>query len=233
VNELELPDLYEAAARATINERCARAYLHDIRGSMQALFSALELLGRTAKYGNDNPVRVERACDLARRAISNHEKSTLGVLQLLTLQHAEAATVDPDALMREVVHFLRNEAATREVTVTVSSVTGLRISTELAKLQTLLVGLLTAAIDETSAGTELRVSIERRDNHAVISIGSDAGYRDMPEAEDLWRYPHKRLHQRELTLLFARQFMAAHGGRLEIHSDAPRGALHLYYPCLA
>jgi signal transduction histidine kinase len=233
VNELELPDLYEAAARATINERCALAYLHDVRGSMQALFSALELLGRSAKSGNDNAARVERAYDLARRAISHHEKSTLGVLRLLTLQHAEAAVVDPDVLVREVVHFLRNEAATREVTVTISSVTGLGISTELARFHTLLVGLVTAAIDATPAGAELPVSIGRRENYAVISIGSDAGYGGIPEAQEPWCPPRKRLHQRELTLLFARQFMAANGGRLEIHSDAPRGTLRLYYPCLA
>ena len=42
---LSLTDLYEAAARAAINERCAPAYLHDVRGSLQALFGALELLG--------------------------------------------------------------------------------------------------------------------------------------------------------------------------------------------
>jgi len=48
---LSLTDLYEAAARATINERCAPAYLHDFRGSLQALFGALELLGRSARAG--------------------------------------------------------------------------------------------------------------------------------------------------------------------------------------
>lgn len=55
MNELGLTDLYEAAARATINERCAPAYLHDVRGSLQALLGALELLGRSARAGGGDP----------------------------------------------------------------------------------------------------------------------------------------------------------------------------------
>jgi signal transduction histidine kinase len=233
VNELALPDLFEAAARATIIERCAPAYLHDVRGSMQALFSALELLGRSAKAGG-NPLRVEKVCDLARRAISNHEKSTMAVLQLLTLQHVEAAAVDVGALMSEVAHFLRNDAAAKQVTISICGTAKLYISAESTRLQTLLVGLVTAALDNVPAGTELKLSIDRRENDAVISIGSDAGYGEIQGIEELWQRPQGRLRPRELTLLFARQFLAANGGRLEINPDsAPGGALHLYYPCMS
>jgi hypothetical protein len=233
VNELEWSDLLETAARATIIERCAPAYLHDVRGSMQALFGALELLGRSAKSGCD-PVRVEKVCDLARRAISNHEKLTMGVLQILTLQHVEAAVLEVGMLLSEVAHFLRNEAAAKEVVITVSKAAELYISAECARFQTLLVGLIADAIDDVPPGTELKLSTERRDNDAVISIGSDAGYGEIRGTQPLsWR-SQGRLHPRELTLLFARQLLTAKGGRLEIDpGPPPSGALHLYYPCIA
>ncbi len=234
MNELGLPDLFEAAARVAINERCAAAYLHDIRGGMQALFSALELLSRSAKSGYDNPERVEKACELAKRAISNHEKSTLAALQALTLQRAEAAVIDVLTLVSDVARFLRNEAAGREVILKVVGAEGeVAISAERVRLQTVLVGLLLAAIDDVPPGSSLILSIGRADGDAVISMDSDAGYGEVSDLEDLWSRRSGRLRPQELTLLFARQFLAANGGRLDIDAAAaatPRGAMHLHYP---
>jgi hypothetical protein len=216
-----------------INERCAPSYLHDIRGSMQALFSALELLARSAKSGSGNPERVEKACELARRAISHHEKSTLEALQILTLQHVDVAAVDVLSLAGEVVHFLRNDAANKDVVVKVTGTQGVVILAERPRLQTALVGLLTAAIDEIPPGL-LLLSIDRVGDNAVISTDSDAGYEEIAGNDDLWTYPHCRLPSKDLTLLFVRQFLAANGGRLEIDAAAPpRGAMHLYYPAAA
>ena len=229
MNDLGLSELYETAARATINQRCAPAYLHDIRGTMQALFSALELLGRCAKAGN--PERVQKASELAKRAISKHEKSTLDALEALTLQDSAAAVVDIFALVNEVVRFLRNDAADKEVVLQVAGRDGLSISTERARLQTALVGLLIAAIDEAPHGSTLLLSVIRIDDDAVISVDTDAGYGESSLTEDPGR--PSRLLPKELTLIFARRFLGANGGRLQIcprSAASPRGALHLHYP---
>jgi signal transduction histidine kinase len=177
---------------------------------------------------------VERACALAKRAISHHEKSTIEALQVLTLQHAAATAVDVGALVNEVVHFLRNDAAIKEVVLRVTATDGVIVSAERAKLQTLLVGLLTTAIDETPPGASLQLSIDRLGHDALVSMDSDAGYGDAQETIDLWNRQRGRLRPKELTLLFARQFLAASGGRLEISPGAlPRGELRLYYPIAA
>jgi signal transduction histidine kinase len=229
---LSLTDLYEAAARATINERCAPAYLHDVRGSMQALFGALELLGRSAKAGGGDLARVERACDLARRAISRHEKSTIDALQALTSQQSMAATVEVGILTRDVVHFLRNDAGNKDIRITVaSSKDDLNVWADRAKLQTLLAGLLTAAIDETRVGGQLPISIDHIGDDVAVSIGSHAGYDDIDAAPDLSRRPTLRFQPKELILLFAREFLAANGGRLTMDKGAqPQGSLAIYYP---
>ncbi len=230
MKELELPDLFTAAARAAINERCAAAYLHDVRGSMQALFSAFELLSRSAKSGTD-PARTEKACELARRAISQHEKSTMSVLELLTLEQAEATVVNVESLLHEVAHFLRHDTAAKAVKIMVCGAADLHVSAERAKLQTLLVGLMMEAIEETPAGAELAVSAEPVGDEVSISIGSAAAYRSVRELEALDLRAPVRLRPRDLTLLFARQFLTANRGRVEIDSAAgPRGTLTLYYP---
>lgn len=231
VNELELPDLFTVAARASINERCAPAFLHDVRGTMQALFSAFELLGRSAKMGGGNPLRVEKACDLARRAITQHEKSTLDVLQLLTLQRHAATRVDLGELLTEVAHFLRNDAAGKNVTLAVSAAPALEISVERSKLQSLLVGLMTAAIDAAPSGAELPVSVRRDGADVVLSINCRAAFGGARNVDELLERPLGPLQSSELTLLFARQFLAGSGGRLEIDgAEASPGAVRLYYP---
>jgi signal transduction histidine kinase len=228
---LSLTDLYEAAARATINERCAPAYLHDVRGSLQALVGALELLGRSARAGGGDLARVERACDLARRAISRHEKSMIDALQVLTSQQSMAAAVEVGALTRDVVHFLRNDATNKAIRITVASSQGLNVWADRAKLQTLLAGLLTAAIDETQVGGELPISMDRVGGDVTVSIGSHAGYDDIHAAPDLSRRPSPRFHPKDLTLLFAREFLAANGGRLTVDNGVqPQGSLTMYYP---
>jgi hypothetical protein len=229
--------VYEAAARATINERCGLAFLHDVRGSMQALFSALELLGRSAKAGGGNPERVEKACDLARRAISRHEKSTIDTLAVLTLQHTDAAALDVGELLRDAVHFLRNDAVNNGVRVTVAAPAGLMIRGDRTKLQTLLIGLLAAAIDDLPAGVELPLSIERAAADVLLTIGSSTGYADTDDADhapqELVQRPQGRVLQKDLTLLFARKFLAANGGSIRIDGSAgAHGAVYLRHPLL-
>jgi len=232
-DDLALPDVFTTAARAAIHERCAAAFLHDVRGTMQALFSAFELLGRSARMSEVNPARVEKAWDLARRAISNHEKSTLEVLQLLSLEPTAATSVDLAEVVNGVTHFLRNEAASRYVTVAASVTPEVRISVERAKLQTLLVGLLTAAIEETPAGAELRLSVGRQGSDAVITLGSHGGLGNLRSSDELLAAPRTLIAPRELTLLFARHLLAAGGGRLEIDGSAfPAGSVTLYHPAL-
>jgi signal transduction histidine kinase len=230
---LSLTDLYEVAARATINERCAPAYLHDVRGSLQALFGALELLGRSARAGGGDLARVEKACDLARRAISRHEKSTIDTLQVLTSQQSMAAAVEVGALTREVGRILRNDAGNKAIRITVASSKDLYVWADRAKLQTLLAGLLTAAIDETRVGGELPVSIDCVGDDVVVSIGSHAGYDVVHAAPDLSRSPSVRFQPKELTLLFAREFLSANGGRLTVDNGVqPQGSVTMYYPAL-
>ena len=233
LNEKDVPDFFATAAQASINGRCAPAFLHDVRGSMQALFSAFELLGRSARSGGDNAGRVERACDLARRAILHHEKSTMEVLELLTQQQAAAALFDVGPLVTDVIHFLRNDAASRGVTVALTAENALQIHTERTKFRTLLVGLVTLAIDRTPSGTELHVVVERRDHEALISIGSDGGYETAPSAGQWQIGSMQAVTVRDLTLLFATQFLTANFGRLEIDpSSPPRGAINIYHPCI-
>jgi signal transduction histidine kinase len=191
VNEPELFDIYEAAVRAAINQRCASAYAHDLRGSMQALFGALELLCRSAKCGSEDPVRVERACELARRAISHHERTTLDLVQRLTFQPSEPLTPDPGVLVGEIVHLLRNEAGANDMVIRVSGMVDVSIPVERGRLHALLMGILTARLDAGRPGAELQISIDHRDGFAIIGIHSKSVPEQAAESTRLGRRSRK------------------------------------------
>lgn len=155
------------------------------------------------------------------------------VLELLTQQQAAAALFDVGPLVTDVIHFLRNDAAGREVTVTLTAEDALQIHTERTKLRTLLVGLVTLAIDRTPSGAELHVVVARRDHEALISIGSDGGYKSAPSAEQWEIGSMQAVTVQDLTLLFATRFLTANLGRLEIDSSAPpRGTINIYHPSI-
>jgi hypothetical protein len=235
VSDMLFGDVLEAAARATINARCARAYMHDVRGTMQAVYSGFELLWRSAKSPGDNLPRIERAGDMAKRAISNHEKFMVEVMQQLTFQHTSRTVLDLGALVAEVTLFLRNDAANKEIDFAFTHDANITIAVERERLHLLILGLLTAAIDELPAGSVLCMHLAQVANQARLTIGadfSDCGKRMSDEAE---RQPAGSLTARDLAVMFARQFLLANGGRLEFddsdaRSDARDGQLQIYYP---
>jgi signal transduction histidine kinase len=233
MTDLELGDLYEAAALATINERFAPAYLHDVRGTMQALFSAMELLLRSAQTGADR-ARVEKACDLAKRAIANHEKSTMDVFRLLTLERDDTVNVDLNRMIQEVAHILRNDAAVRGVKISVTTTTDLVVAAEKGKLHTLLLGLLAAGIDSLPAGSELQVSTTRRAGEAIVAIDAGAAYADFMCTNERSQRSPTALRAHELTFLFAERFLTGNGGCLTLdHANAERPTLSLHYPSVS
>lgn len=224
MNEVELPDIYEAALRAAVNQRCAAAHAHDIRGTLQALVGAVELLCRSTRAAGADPRRTEKACELARRAVSHHERAMMELFQLLTFQPTEPVTADPDALVDGIVHLLRNEAGARQVVIRTQVAAGVNLPVERGRLHALLTALVAAAIDASPPGAELDLSIARRDGLAIIALASFGGCSG--------RGARSRWLPEDLAFIVARQFMSAHGGRLEVDSDEPlSGTMRLCFPC--
>jgi signal transduction histidine kinase len=235
LSDLEMAELVAAAARAHIHRRFAASYVHDVRGTMQALFSALELLARSAQSGG-NSARIEKAYELARRAMSNHEKSTMDVLSSLAQESSTAAVTDLGGLVVEAAHFLRNDAATKGVKL-IGTPAEVFVIAPRTELRTLLVGLIAAAIDATPPGRELHAAASRDGEEAVVTLDSPAGYPEFRERhgargpDDAAQASDARLPSNDLTFRFAEAFLAAHGGRLSgVTGPDSRGSLRLHYP---
>jgi hypothetical protein len=226
----KIGDVFDAALQTLINDRCRRAYVHDIRGGLQAVYSSFELLARSAKQGAASGTLIDNASALVKRAMANHEHLIFEIVNQLTVPEDEPALVNVTSLIHDVLRFLRNEAASRDIRISVTGGKDMQVSATL-KLRTLLLALLTLCIDGLPAGAELLINVSRAGEDACVELLSDVSLGEIRSAEALSRDQPSVVQPREVILGGARYWLQQHGGRLVAQPGATlHDALRIYYP---
>jgi hypothetical protein len=235
MNTWQAGDVLDAAVQTLINERCHRAYIHDMRGGLQAVYSSLEVLARSAKNGTPNTVLIESASSIAKRAMANHEQALVDIVNQVTGPDDVPTVVNLASLVKQAQQFLRNDALSKGIRLGLSGCEDVLVFSQRNKLRSLILGLLALGIDGLPTGAELRVELRRADGYALLELRSDLTYHDIREAEDLLCHEPVDLSPQELVLGFARRWITANGGRVEIHSpvDTQQTGLRIYYPLAA
>jgi signal transduction histidine kinase len=234
MNDLQAGDVLDAAVQTLINERCRRAYMHDIRGGLQAIYSSLELLARSAKLAAQNPALIDGAASIAKRAMANYEQYMVTIVNQVTGPDDSPVVLNLSTLVQQAQQFLRNDALGKEITLSVSGRDDLLVLSEPNKLRSLILGLLALSIDASPTGAELQVELSCADGFAVLELRSHLTYDAIRGAEDLFCREPLNLKPQELVLGFAQQWIMANGGRVEIPSaTGAQAGLRLYYPLAA
>jgi hypothetical protein len=228
-------DVLDAAVQTLINERCHRAYIHDMRGGLQAVYSSLEVLARSAKHGTPNTVLIENASSIAKRAMANHEQALVDIVNQVTGPDDAPAVVNLATLVKQAQQFLRNDALSRGIKLSLSGSEDLLVFSQRNKLRSLILGLYALGIDGLPTGADLQVELSPVDGYALLELRSALTYDDIREAEDLLCHEPVDLRPQELVLGFARRWISANGGRVEIHSPVGgrQTGLRIYYPLAA
>jgi signal transduction histidine kinase len=234
MNALQAGDVLDAAVQTLINERCSRAYMHDMRGGLQAIYTSLELLARSAKHAAQNPALIDGAASIAKRAMANYEQSMVAIVNQVTGPDDSPVILNLSTLVKQAQQFLRNDALGKEITLGLSGRDDLLVFSEPNKLRTLILGLLALSIDASPMGAELHVELSCADGFAVLELRSHLTYDAIRGAEDLLCREPINLKPQEMVLGFARQWIMANGGRVEIPSETgTQAGLRLYYPLAA
>jgi hypothetical protein len=235
MNTWQAGDVLDAAVQTLINERCHRAYIHDMRGGLQAVYSSLEVLARSAKHGAPNTVLIETASSIAKRAMANHEQALVDIVNQVTGPDDVPTVVNLASLVKQAQQFLRNDALSKGIRLGLSGCDDVLVFSQRNKLRSLILGLLALGIDGLPTGAELWVELRRADGYALLELRSDLTYHDIREAEDLLCHEPVDLCPQELVLGFARRWITANGGRVEIHSPVgtQQTGLRIYYPLAA
>jgi hypothetical protein len=230
MNPLPLSDVLEAAAYALVNERCRDAYMHDMRGGLQALNSALELLARSAKTTGEN-VLVQKATELARRAMVNHEKSLIELLHYVTPHTEPAMPVDLGDVLHEVLRSLEHDALSRLIRLELRTDPGLFVVAQRHNCRLLMLGLGAMTIDALAPGDAIEITTARVGAHALIEFKSGMPCPPVRDPPNLWRDAQSTLQPYELLLALTQHWANANGGRIELleNSRLPN-MLRIYYP---
>ena len=228
---LDEDQILDAAVSTFVNGRCRHAYLHDLRGGLQALSGAFELLVRLERTGKSDPVLVDRASAIARSALANHESAIVEMLkQVVVVPEAEiAGTVDFGELIDEMLQFLRNDIACKQIRLSVDRCDEMEVLAHKHQLRVLLLGLLTLHIDDCPTGAELIVRLERAEGLAVFAVSSIAGpHPDSSDAPPSW----KAIYPEQVVLECASKWLSRHGGRMELirAEHSARSECRVYYP---
>jgi signal transduction histidine kinase len=150
--------LLEDALRAYINRRCRRAYAHDLRNGLQGIFGGVDALTRAAQGTKPMAIPLEQVTQFVRQAIGNHERGLERVLESMAPEEFTAAPVSIRELLSELVRFLTNDAARNNVRVRTDFSEDLPLTTVIARLRLIALGLLSEAIDACPRGGEVRIS---------------------------------------------------------------------------
>lgn len=224
--------MLDAAAHSLIIERCRGAYLHDMRGGLQAIAGAFELLARLARSGEHNPDVVEKASAIAKRALANHENSMLEMVKQMAGEDGGTASVELGTLIDDILRFLRNDIACKQLEVRFNRTDNTVVRAEKSRLHLILLGLTALRIDDCPAGAELSIRVDRSGGNALIEMGSAIMGSAIMSSAITAPSPveHLSRQRRELVLEMARQWFSAHGGSAELHENASRSDLQLSYP---
>jgi hypothetical protein len=215
-------DVLGAAAFALVSERCRQSYLHDIRGGLQTLNGAVELLIRAANTPGDNAALAEKAAVLARRAVLKHEKSLLDLVDDVTPQAETPSLVDVGHLLSDLLQFVANDLASKSISFRLQSTPDLCVHVERHKFRLLLLGLICSLADELAPGSAVDVTIARSESNALLVFDSAILCPSMLESANQWSSSRAASTLWELLVSLTRQWVIACGGGLELSPSALR-----------
>jgi hypothetical protein len=226
--------ILEAAAHALVSERSRPSYLHDIRGELQGLHAAVELLVRAAKTSQGNAALAEKAAMLAKRAVLNHEKWLGAFLDELTPQREVASRVNVGELVDETFRFVRNDAVNKSVTFRSELGRDIVVLAQAHKFRMLMLGLCSTLADGLVSGSVIDVTVSRPEPHALIEFRSAVPCPSIPGPEELWRPGGGSRSELELLLCLTQNWATENGGSLELSREPHLlPALRLYYPLVS
>ena len=230
----QIDDVFDAALLTLINDRCRHAYLHDIRGRLQAVYSSFELLARSARQGAANGTLIDNASALAKRALASHERVVLEIVDQLTVPEHEPVVVNVANLIDEIQQFLRNDTASRDVRIVVSGDKNVRVSAALNKLRTLLLALFALSIDALPTGAELQIDISRVREDTCVELRSELSFGEIRGAAALLRDQAGVVQPRDLILVSAQHWLQKHGGGIVVDRGTTlHNVLRIYHPLIA
>jgi hypothetical protein len=231
MNGVNFTQVLDAAAYALVTERCRQAYIHDLRGGLQALTAAIELLARSAK-APENSVLLEKAYAIAKRAMATHEQSLVELMQRMAPNDEPASPVNLGEVVNEALRILRNDALAKSIAFRPALSPNLFIAAQPHRCHLLILGLAAMAIDALPRSSSIDVTVVSTGSYALLEFKSALHYSRLPNPTDFGP-GRPTMPPHELLLALTSQWVGVNEGRVELEDGDPSNALRIYYPLAA
>lgn len=169
--------MLEHALRGYLNERCRRAYSHDLRNGMQGIFGGVDALTRAARATKPLSIPLDQLTQFVQQAIANHERGLERMLDCMAPDDHASATVSLRELLMEQVRFMANDTARHTVRIRQDFGDAMQVAGAPARLRLITLGLLTESVDAMPGGGEMRIAgrtAERRVQFEIIDSRTQA-----------------------------------------------------------
>ena len=209
MNSFGEAELQELALRAIVAQRCQRAYLHDLRGGLQAISSSFELLSRAASAKPPNTELVEKSTTFFKRATLEHERTLGRSLVDICGSSEERGPLELRGLLQEVASFLQNDAFSKDVKLELLADDAVCVAANRSNVRLVVLSLLTQGMDQSVPGTTItiRLSASPRPTLDITGISGNG-------------------HSAEFGLLLpvSQRLMAMDGGVIESRGNGSGGS---------
>ena len=232
--------------------------LNEMLTRLEAAFTEMRQFTADASHELQTPLtilrgeveialRAERSPEeyvtVMKSALEEIERISLLVEGLLLLARSDAGVLkmdrkplDPMTLVEDVLGRLGPLARARSVALSLGSMEPMEMRGDLVHLRRLLFNLVDNAIKYTPQGGTVRVSVERRDEWAVLAVEDTGIGVAHEEQRKVFQRFYRSAEARSgaeggsgLGLAIVKSIAEAHGGRVEIESAPGRGSTFRVY----
>lgn len=208
--------MLENHARALLAQRYRGIYLHDLRGGLHAMQSAIEVLVRAATTSRDKTALADRTVELARRAVASHGNVIEATVDRLIPSAKDRPPGAPVGIVRDTLHFLHVEFSSRDIAVDFAPGEDFLVPAPASRLGLIVLGMLSDVLDESAQGGQLHISVHRSDGWGIIDVTVTP--RAERAATDM--QGHSNSTSGQFTPSVARRLAAMDGGQVDARSSA-------------
>jgi len=208
---------------------------HDLRNPLNAMSMGLELLARKAPTGEDGQETRSRVAMILKhaRGMSRLISDLVDLGSLETNRVSVASrSEDPEKLLRQALSGFESDALEAGIALHHEISGARRVLCDRDRMQQVFGNLIGNAIKATSAGGEIHVRVDAREDPVRFSV-SDTGCgipeEDLPHVfEPYWRGDAPGYRGRGLGLAIAHGLLSAQGGRLWAESERGKGTTFFF-----
>jgi two-component system, NtrC family, sensor histidine kinase PilS len=218
----QLRNKAERAERLAVLGRLAAGLAHEIRNPLGAISGSVELVREAATLSDED----RNLLGMVLREVGRLNDLVTTMLEVGRPAIPQPSQVDLVAVAEEVVHVARN-GWTRDAGVDVILDAGEPVHgyADAGQLRQILWNLIKNAVQASRRGDDVRIRLRSIEGSLEISVvDRGAGIAEEDRAHLFDMFFTKRRHGVGLGLALVKQIVDAHGGKIEVESNAGGGA---------